>query len=54
MIGFNLFDFFGRTLAGYIQWPKERYVIFPVMLRYAFFIFFLFCQTSGIITDSYT
>eukprot|EP00122_Pirum_gemmata_P015910 Pgem_evm1s14868 len=53
-LGFNLFDFLGRNFAGYVQYPRARLLFIPVLLRFIFFVFFLFSHTKYVITDDYT
>eukprot|EP00121_Abeoforma_whisleri_P008261 Awhi_evm1s7578 len=50
-LGFNLFDFLGRSFAGYIQFPSSKYLFVPVFLRLVFFALFLLCNAPGTISD---
>ncbi|XP_030383902.1 equilibrative nucleoside transporter 1 [Scaptodrosophila lebanonensis] len=41
---FNLFAMLGSLTTSWVQWPKPKYLVVPVVLRIAFIPLFLFCN----------
>lgn len=41
---FNLFAMLGSLLTSWVQWPKPKYLVYPVVLRLLFIPLFLFCN----------
>lgn len=41
---FNVFAMLGSLTTSWVQWPKPRFLVIPVMLRIVFIPFMLFCK----------
>jgi len=46
-LGFNLFDFIGRQMSAFFLWPRGKWVLIPICLRFAFFPLFCLCRYNG-------
>jgi len=44
---FNVFDWFGRNLAGWVQWIPAKQLWIFVVIRFVFYPLFLLCNVGG-------
>ncbi|XP_029675840.1 equilibrative nucleoside transporter 1 isoform X1 [Formica exsecta] len=41
---FNITAMLGSSIASLVQWPSQKYLVIPVVLRFAYLPLFLFCN----------
>lgn len=41
---FNVFAMLGSLATSWCKWPSKRYLVWPVLLRFAFIPLFMFCN----------